>query len=125
MARPERFELPTFWFVGPRWENLSAVSSVPTGKQVLKSVPQLGYGLGYSLLWRRAKSSGLGYKSVMGNLPLYRSEVLRDDRRHDNNSGSAIAKSNVRHRSRGNSDKFGVWAAFTQYLICQKARRYS
>ena len=35
MARPERFELPTFWFVGIRPENPNACSGVAYGPETL------------------------------------------------------------------------------------------
>jgi hypothetical protein len=43
MVRPERVELPTFWFVGFGSQILNALSSVAYGRQDSKTCPQLGH----------------------------------------------------------------------------------
>jgi hypothetical protein len=39
MVRPERFELPAFWFVGFGLKNLSALSSVACGQNRSETYP--------------------------------------------------------------------------------------
>ena len=42
MVRPERFELPTFWFVGLGFENLNALSTVAYGRKSFRNLSSVG-----------------------------------------------------------------------------------